>query len=289
MDEIVKALAFGGEVAVTALKTTDLAERARVLHGLSPLASAALGRSLTAAAFMASGLKEEDGKLSVTVRGGGAGGEIVVCGNAALQMRGSIEHPDVELPPNARGKLDVAGCVGHAGRLTVVRSMGLKEPYTGSCALVSGELAEDFAAYYAVSEQQPTAMALGVLVGRDGAVAGAGGVVVQPLPGCSEQALSAAEAVLPRLANVSAYYAEHSASEALGAFFGVRPLESRRPVYECLCSREYIERLLLSMGRAECEDILRERGEIEVSCQFCNTKYAFGAQDVRALFGEDDG
>jgi molecular chaperone Hsp33 len=285
MDKICKAVAFDGQISVVTMKTTNLVQKARDVHGLSPVCTAALGRALAAVTFMSAGLKDKDGKLSVTIRGNGKGGEIVVCGNANLQMRGSIEHPDVELPPNALGKLDVSGCVGTEGRMTVVRSMGLKEPYTGSAKLVSGELAEDFAAYYTYSEQQPTAMALGVLVGTDGNVLGAGGVIIQPLPGCSEQALVAAESVLPKLANVSAYFSNHTAEEAMQEFFGLQPLETRYPKYECLCSRDYIERLLLSLGKAECEDILKEQGKIHISCQFCNTVYSFDEKDVTALFG----
>lgn len=288
MDAICKAVAFDGQIAVTTLKTTELVERARQIHGLSPVCAAALGRTLTATAFMASTLKDDGGNLSVTINADGAGGQIVACGNAALDIRGSIEHPDVHLPPNAAGKLDVAACVGGEGRMTVVRSMGLKEPYVGSARLVSGEIAEDFAAYYAVSEQQPTAMALGVLVDTDGSVIGAGGAVMQPLPGCSERALKEAEAVVKRLSGISSYYRDGSAEDAMREFFGQTPLETRLPGYRCQCSRQTIERVLLSLGRAECEDILRERGEIRVSCQFCNGEYTFGGADIAALFGSDN-
>ena len=179
-------------MSLCVMDTTDLVNDAIDIHRLSPLSAAALGRVLTIASFMSSCMKNETDKLSVSVVGDGVGGTITVSGNSALDMRGSIDNPRAELPLRADGKLDVGGCVGRNGRLTVVKSLGLKEPYSGSCRLVSGEIAEDFAAYYLYSEQQPSAIALGVKIGKDYRCIGAGGVVIQALPGASENSISKA-------------------------------------------------------------------------------------------------
>ena len=174
MNRLVKTLIYNNEMSLCVMDTTELVNEAIEIHRLSPLSAAALGRVLTVSSFMASCLKNETDKLSVSVVGDGVGGTITVSGNSALDMRGSIDNPRAELPLRADGKLDVGGCVGRNGRLTVVKSMGLKEPYSGSCRLVSGEIAEDFAAYYLYSEQQPSAIALGVKIGKDYRCAGAG-------------------------------------------------------------------------------------------------------------------
>ena len=178
MDKLLKGLIYDGELSVSVIKNTDMINRAIEIHGLSPVCSAALGRTLTVCTFMSSGLKSDKDKLSITVAGDGKGGKITVCGNGKLQIRGSIDNPKVDLPLKPNGKLDVSGVVGKNGRITVIRSMGLKEPYSGSSELVSGEIAEDFTAYYYFSEQQPTAMALGVKIGVDGKCVGSGGVIV---------------------------------------------------------------------------------------------------------------
>jgi len=202
MGKIYKGLAFDGQVSVSIIDSTDIVEEAIRLHSLSPLAAAALGRAMTAVCFMATNLKNADDNLSVTIDGDGVGGQIVVAGDAALNMRGYIDNPACDLPLNAKGKLDVAGCVGK-GRLTVVKSMGLKEPYTGSCAIESGEIAEDFARYYAYSEQQPTAMALGVKVGKGNVCIGAGGVIFQAMPDADDESLKKAEELALSLTDVS--------------------------------------------------------------------------------------
>ena len=167
-DVILRGLICGGEVSLAVADTTQLVNEAIRVHGLSPLAAAALGRTLTAAAYMCSSLKEERGALSVTIKGDGAGGTVCVSGDKKLHMRGYIDNPLADLPPNAAGKLDVGGCVGHSGTLTVVRDDGEGQPFVGTTELVSGEIGEDFAAYYAYSEQLPTAIAVGVKVGREG-------------------------------------------------------------------------------------------------------------------------
>lgn len=286
MNRLVKTLIYGGEMSLCVLDTTDLVNDAIQIHKLSPLSAAALGRALTAAAFMCSGLKNEGDKLSVNIVGDGVGGTITVSGNSALDLRGTIENPRAELPLRADGKLDVGGCVGRNGRLTVVKSMGLKEPYSGSCRLVSGEIAEDFAAYYLYSEQQPSAFALGVKIGRDYTCAGAGGVVIQALPGVSEESIVKAEETMGKFASVSTLIKEKSIEEIIEENFGKCETEELFPHYKCLCSREYIGGILKSMGKKELEDILAEQGEIAVNCEFCEKNYVFTQNDVDAMFEE---
>lgn len=287
-NRVLKAMIFGGELSLCLMDTTEMVNRAIEIHKLSPLSAAALGRSMTAATFMASTLKNESDKLSVTISGDGVGGQIVVCGNSALDMRGYIDNPRAELPLRPDGKLNVGGCVGKNGRLTVVKSMGLKEPYTGSCRLVSGEIAEDFAAYYLYSEQQPTALALGVKIGVDYRCVGAGGAVIQALPGASEENIARAEEAISRLGNISSLIESADLACLLRDYFGCERFEETEAHYRCLCSREYIESILLSMGESELYDILDEQGKISVGCQFCNTEYVFDRSDVDRLLGKNE-
>ncbi len=284
MNKLLKALVYENQLSLSVLDTTEMVNDAIKIHGLSPLAAATLGRTLTISTFMSSTLKNESDKLAVTISGDGVGGKVTVCGNGKLQMRGSIDNPTVELPLKSNGKLDVGGCVGKNGRLTVVRSMGLKEPYSGSSELVSGEIADDFTAYFAYSEQQPTAIALGVKIGKDLTCVGAGGVIMQGLPGASEEALFMAEDVMSQLGNVSTLIEEIGAEGIIDKHFGEIKFETYYPKYECLCSREYIEGILISLGKAELDDILEKEGQIKVDCQFCNKSYVFTGEDVEKLF-----
>jgi len=286
LNKLLKGLIFNNEITLSVLDTTDMVNDAIKIHKLSPVCAAALGRTLTVCTFMSSNLKNEKDKLSVTINGNGAGGKITVCGNGNLDMRGFIDNPQVELPLRADGKLDVGSCVGKQGRLTVVRSMGLKDPYSGSSELVSGEIAEDFAAYYAFSEQQPTAIALGVKIGRDGTCIGAGGVIMQALPGASEGSLVMAEDVISQLGNVSTLVQEIGAEGIIDRFIGEVKVNEYHPKYNCLCSREYIEKVLISLGKEELNDILEKEKVIKVDCQFCDKIYEFNKDDVDAFFSK---
>ena len=283
MNKLLKMMIFDNQIAVSVLDTTEMVNRAIELHKLSPVCAAALGRTLTVCTFMSSGLKSEKDKLSVTIAGDGAGGKITVCGNGLLQMRGYIDNPQVDLPLKANGKLDVSGCVGKNGRITVIRSMGLKEPYTGSAQLVTGEIAEDFTAYYAYSEQQPTAIALGVKIGKDGRCIGAGGVIMQGLPGADDLALFAAEDIISQMSAISTDIEQLGAEGVVDKYFGDIKWTEYNPEYKCLCSREYIEGVLVSLGRAELDDIIASEGEIKVNCEFCGTVYTFNKEDVDKL------
>ncbi len=275
---------MNGEISVSVLETTDMVNEAIKIHKLSPVAAAAFGRTMTACTFMSSGLKNKEDKLYVNVKGDGVGGRITVCGNGELFMRGSVENGSAELPLKENGKLDVGGFVGKNGRITVVKSMGLKEPYSGSAALVSGEIAEDFTAYFTYSEQQPTAMALGVLIGTDRTCVGAGGVIVQAMPNASEASLEKAEKIITSLTDVSAQIRDKGAEGLMKELFGVTDYTELNPVYKCLCDREYVKGILVSLGKAELYDILAKEKEIKVNCEFCGKEYVFRAEDVEEMF-----
>lgn len=284
MNKLLKGLIFGDSISLSVLDTTDMVNDAIKIHDLTPLSAAALGRTLTVCTFMSSELKNDGDKLSVTVKGDGVGGKITVCGNGHLQMRGSIDNPFADLPLRVDGKLDVGGCVGKNGRITVVKSMGLKEPYSGSSALVTGEIAEDFTAYYAISQQQPTAIALGVKIGVDGTCVGAGGVILQALPFASDEDLIKAEKMMDEFKNISTLIETMGAEKIIEKYFGKVNYQTYEPKYECLCDRNYIEKLLISLGKEELDDIIEKEGEISVKCEFCQKEYIFQKEDVDKLF-----
>ena len=270
MNKLLKTLIFDGQLSLSVLDTTEMVNDAIKIHGLSATAAAALGRTLTVSTFMASNLKNDGDKLSVVVAGDGVGGKITVCGNGNLCMRGVIGNPEATLPLRADGKLDVGGCVGRNGRITVTKSMGLKEPYSGSSKLVTGEIAEDFTAYYAYSEQMPTAIALGVKIGKTGKCVGAGGVIIQALPFATEEDLVKAENVMKNFSNISTLIEEKGAEGVLKEYFGDIDYREYNPEYKCLCNRNYVKGILTSLGEKEVNDIIEKEGSVKVSCQFCN-------------------
>lgn len=282
-DCILRGLICGGEVSLAVADTTSLVNEAIRIHGLSALSAAALGRTLTAAAYMCSSLKEDRGALSVTIKGDGVGGGIYVSGDKALHMRGYIENPQTYLPPNAMGKLDVGGCVGKNGYISVVRDDGENQPFVGTTPLVSGEIGEDFAAYFAYSEQLPTALAVGVKIGTDGTCLGAGGVFMQPLPGASEESIRFVEETIGKFAAVSTMMQEHTAEEVLHEFFGAVQFYTCFPEYKCNCSRNYIEGVLVALGEKELRAAIAEQGKIEVHCHYCNTDYTFTPADAEEI------
>ena len=282
MDRVVKALIFDNEISVSILETTQMVNRAIEIHNLSPVAAAALGRTMTAATFMATNLKNKDDTLTVTISGDGPGGQIVVCGNHDLCMRGYIDNPNVDLPLKKNGKLDVGGLVGK-GRLTVVKNLGLKEPYTGSSRLVSGEIAEDFASYFTFSEQHTTGIALGVKIGKDLKCVGAGGLVIQPMPGASDENIDKAEKLLANFTNISSMIEEYGLDGIIDRFFDGVFFFEYLPKYQCTCSKEYVDKILITLGEKELYDTVEKEGKIEVVCQFCPNKYTYYKEDVDKL------
>ena len=287
MGRMLKSLIFDEEISLTLIDATDIVDEAIRIHSLSPLAAAALGRTMTAVAFMASNLKNETDNLSVTIHGNGVGGSIVVCADSALHIRGYIDNPAADLPLNAVGKLDVAGCVGRRGRITVVKNLGLKEPYTGSANIISGEIAEDFAAYYTFSEQQPTGMALGVKIGKDLNCVGAGGIVLQPMPGAKEENIAKAEDLLKKFGAISTLIETVGLDGIVEEYFDGVKFDEYEPMYRCNCSKDYVDRILITLGETELYDTIEKEGKIEVVCHFCPKKYTYFKEDVDTLLGKN--
>ncbi len=292
-DRILRATARNDTVRITLADATDVVCEARRIHSLSRTASAALGRQLVMTAIMACELKNEDDRLSTILRGGGPAGSMICTGDAALHIKGSLQNGDCELPPNAKGKLDVSGFVGTSGKLTVITDLGLKEPYVGVCNLVSGEIAEDFAEYYAASLQQPVVVYLGVRVqASSGEILSACGALIEPMPGCSEETLDLLQEKTALVKTMSARVAEGASLETiLNDWFekdDQNVMGERTPVYHCDCSRERIERALLAAGEAEIRDMIETDGGAEVECRFCRKKYVFTAEDLTQLLPKID-
>ena len=283
MGKIYKTLILNGHVSLTVIESTDIVNQAIKYHGLTPLTAAALGRTMCASIFMASNLKNKSDKMSVTVSGDGVGGHIIVSADSNLNVRGYIDNPKAELPLNAKGKLDVAGCVGK-GRISVVRSTGLKEPYTGSSQIISGEIAEDFAYYYAVSEQEPTAMALGVKVASSGECVGAGGVIIQALPGVTDEEVTVAEELIKKYPDISTIIQNIGAKGLIERDFSEYTFSERDAQYKCICSNEYITSLIVSFGKEEALSIIDEVGKIEIKCQYCDKNYEYSKEETEKLF-----
>lgn len=287
MGKIYKTLIFDGQISLSVLDTTDVVNEAIRLHKLTPVCAAALGRTLTVTAFMASQLKGEDERLSVTINGNGAGGKIIAAADSKLNVRGAIDNPTIDLPLKANGKLDVGGVVGNSGYITVVKNLGLKEPYVGRSELVSGEIGEDFAAYYAYSEQQPTAIAVGVLIKNERCI-GAGGVIIQPLPDCTEENLVKAENLVNKFSDVSKQISETGVEGIIEKYFKDYDFNAFDVRYKCNCSDEYVRKVLITLGEKELYDAIEKDGKIEVCCQFCDKKYVYYKKDVDEFLGKQN-
>ncbi len=293
MDQIVRAIAKNAPVKAMAISGAGLTERARAIHGCWPVAAAALGRLLMAASMMGAVMKEDNASVTLRVNGGGPLGSLTAVSDSMGNVRGYVQNPAVDVPRKARGKLDVGTAVGHDGELTVIRDIGLKDPYIGSVRLVSGEIAEDIAAYFAESEQIPTACALGVLIDRDQTVKAAGGYLIQLLPGADESVIRSIEQGVARLGPVSARL--DAGMDPLGllrealADFELEALETAPVEYRCYCSEERVSRALISMGARELRSLLREQNGAEVSCQFCDRVYRFSGDDLKKLIAEAEG
>lgn len=286
MDKIIRATAGDGFIKMAVISARDMVERARAIHALAPTACAALGRTLCAASLMGDMLKEEDASLTIRINGGGPIGNVVAVSDSSGNVRGYVDVPSVDLPLRPDGKLNVGAAVGRDRLLTVSRDLGLKEPYIGSTALVSGEIAEDVTSYLLESEQVPSACALGVLVDTDLSVKAAGGFIVQLMPGADPSLVDKLEENIFMMDQLTTILSEDGA-EALFAQV-LRGLEyhlvGEAPVeYRCYCSRERIERALSCLDRADIEDIIRTGEDISVSCEFCEKTYRFSPDEVKSL------
>lgn len=277
-----------GTIRVYACITTELVNHAQKIHHTYPTATAALGRTLTAASMMgASGLKNEDDSITVQIKGDGPLGFVVAVADSRGNVRGYVQNPYVDRPLNSKGKLDVGGAVG-AGYLSVVRDLGLKEPYVGQVPLVSGEIAEDITMYYAQSEQTPTATALGVLVDTDNSVLAAGGFLIQLMPGATDETAKKLERILENIPPVTTMIKDGLGVDDLifkitDGFDMLIENKELHPKYECKCSKERMEKALISIGEEELLGIIEEQGEAELSCQFCDNKYTFSKEELQQL------
>lgn len=283
--------------------STTMVEDARKVHDTSPLATAALGRALTGAGLMGLQLKNDRDKLTVQFKGDGPAGEILVTAYGNGNVKGYISNPDVELPLKANGKLDVGGAVG-AGTLTVIKDLGLKEPYVGRIDLVNGEIGEDLTAYFFISEQQSSSVALGVRINTDYTTAGAGGMIIQMLPEAKPEAVDALEKLLGEMTPISTLVEEVTKQSAgkteeavidsllerifrpLPEEFAVERLEYRNIGWYCDCSLERLEQVVISIGSNDLKEIIEEDQMAELTCQFCGTKYHFNKEHLEQLLKE---
>ena len=292
MDKIVRAIAGDGMIKITAISSREMVERARKVHNMSPVCTAALGRTLTAASMIGNGLKDDRASVTVRINGGGPAGSIIAVSDAYGNTRGYMTNPQLDLPLNSAGKLDVGGAVGRDGMLTVIRDLNMKEPYVGSVELVSGEIAEDFTAYFAESEQTPTACALGVLIDRDYSVKAAGGYILQLMPGAPDTLAVSLEQSIANVGHVTGILDEHGPEDLINLLLiGFNPeiLEEAEVAYKCYCSRERVRRSIASIDTKELEDMVQEGKPIEVTCQFCDSVYTFEPEEIlRERTGKDD-
>ena len=284
-----------GSYRVYLTVTTDVVKKAAQIHGCTPLAAAALGRTLTAAGMMGLMLKGEGEKLSVLFKGDGPAEEILACSNAAGNVKGYIHNPYLDLPLKDTGKLDVGGAIGR-GTLTVSKDLGLREPYIGKIELVNGEIAEDLTQYFTVSEQQPSAVALGVRMDLQGQVDAAGGMIIQVLPDATDACLTALEDMLFYMDSLTLLVQDAAAMEGdqthnlLHLIFDALPEEFRPEIlaernidWVCDCSKERMEAALVSVGKTDLTQIIEEDGKAELTCSFCRSSYSFNKEELLAI------
>ena len=284
-DVVLQGMAAGNEVRFFLAYTRGLVEKARQIHDTSPIATAALGRSLTAAAMMGAMCKNDSDVLTMQISGDGPLGGITVTADATCRVKGLVKQKDVFLPANKAGHLNVGGAVGH-GVLRLIRDVGLKEPYVGQTELVSGEIAEDLTYYFAVSDQIPTSVGLGVLLNKENYVEHAGGFIIQLLPFAKEQTIRWLEEVLAGVHSVTEYFADGYSPEdlvhvLLGADASIE--KTTVPEYYCNCSRSRVEKALISIGKAEMESMIRDGEPVTMHCDFCNTDYTFEIDELKSL------
>lgn len=288
-DYLLRAMTKDGQIRIYAALTTKTVEYAKNIHHMFPTPAVALGRTLTAAALMSGTLKDEYSTITIQIKGDGPLGGILVVTDANSNVRGYVHNPYVDIPLNEKGKFDIAGAVGK-GYLNVVKDFGLKEPYVGRVKLVSGEIAEDITYYYAASEQTPTVTSLGVLVGRDGHIINAGGLFIQLMPGCSEENISWLENCIKDMQPITKLLESGDSLENIMQrilpgkeldFLDTRPVR-----YQCNCSKERMERNLLTLGRKDLEELAADTKDTELVCHFCESKYVFTPSEIRNILNQ---
>lgn len=288
-DYIVRATAADNQIRAFAITSRDLVEKARQIHNTSPVATAALGRSLSAGAMMGSMMKGEQDLLTLQIRGDGPLGGITVTANSKAQVKGYVNEPAVLIPANAKGKLDVSGAIGN-GMLQVIRDLGMKEPYVGQTELQTGEIAEDLTYYFATSEQVPSSVGLGVLLNRDNTVRQAGGFIIQLMPYTEEKVIDALEKRLAKVNSVTELLdrgltPEGILEELLGEF-ELTINDTIPTAFSCNCSKERVEKAIISIGSKEIRDMIRDGKPIEVKCHFCNEAYTFTIEELKEILNK---
>ena len=285
-DYIIRATAAEGQIRAFAATTRELTEFARQAHNTSPVATAALGRLLTAGAMMGVMMKGADDILTIKIEGDGPIGGLTVTADSKGDVKGYVYNPEVMLPPNEKGKLDVGGALG-IGVLSVIKDIGLKEPYVGQTILVTSEIAEDLTYYFATSEQTPSSVALGVLMNKDNTVRQAGGFILQLLPGASEEVISTLENRLKEITSITSLLDAGNTPEMILEHilgdFGLEILDKLPIQFACNCSRERIEKALISIGRKELQEMIDEGKTIEMNCHFCNKHYPVTVEELKEL------
>lgn len=286
-DQLVRAISRDGYIKATAVSTRSLTERAREIHHTTPVATAALGRTLAACSMMGNALKGDGSSVTLQIKGNGPLGTVLAVSDNEGYVRGTVDDPSADLPLRPDGKLDVGGAVGNEGTLTVIRDLHMKEPYVGSVALLGGEIAEDLAAYFVESEQIPTACGLGVLIDRDRSVLAAGGYLIQLLPGAGEDIISKVEGGILASGGVTGLLREDGDPASLLRRvlpeFELEILEVSEIGYRCYCSRERMERALISLGPEELRSLIEEQGEAELTCRFCDSVQHFSREELEKL------
>ena len=291
-DKIIKFLAYEGKISVICADTTELVEKAREIHDLSPVATAAFGRLLTITAIMGNEMKGKDNKLTIQMKGKGPLGTMLTTSDNFPRVKGYVSNPVVDLPLNDMGKLDVGGAVGNSGFINVIKDVGLKEPYVGICPLVSGEIAEDFAEYFAKSEQKNTAVALGVLVDKNG-VKSAGGYIITPMPDATDEEISKVEQEIFKEGAISKMLDQNLTLEEIAKKVtgdeNIKVIEENiTPVYECDCSKEHMADGLATLDKTVLKEIIEEDGKAELLCHFCNKKYEFNKEELVKILEEKE-
>lgn len=286
-DKIIKFLAYEGKISVICADTTNLVEEARKIHDLSPLATAAFGRMLTITTIMGTEMKGQKDKLTVQIKGNGPLQMMLATTNNFPRVKGYVANPYVDMPLNEFGKLDVGGAVGFEGYINVIKDIGLKEPYIGISPLTSGEIADDFANYFVHSEQRNSAVALGVLVDKNG-VKSAGGYLINPMPDATEEEISKVEQAIFKAGAMSKMLDQKLTLEEIAKrITGDEKIEiieeNITPIYKCDCSKEHMADGLASIGKEELEDIINIEGKAELECHFCNKKYEFNKEELEEI------
>ena len=285
-DYIVRATAANHQLRAFAITSRNMVEEARKIHNTSPVATAAIGRLLTAASMMGSMMKGEMDVLTLQIECGGPIGGITVTADSNANVKGYVIHPDVILPPNAQGKLDVSGALG-PGFLNVIKDIGMKEPYNGQTHLVSGEIAEDLTYYYATSEQTPSSVGLGVLMDKENFVKQAGGFIIQVMPNTEDEVIDKLEENLKNITSVTEMLEKGMTPEQLLEEilkgFDIQIMDNITAQYKCNCSKERVSRAIASIGRKDIQEMIDDGEPIEVNCQFCNSHYKFDIDELKEL------